>query len=101
MSFAKRTDANQIEVVKDLRKALPECRVFVASGTGDGFPDLVVGWNGYNFLFEVKDPEKPASKRSLTDAQKEFHGSWQGQASVVHSAAEICAEIARYILKHK
>lgn len=95
MPYAKRTDENQKAVVEELRAAMPEATVFIASGTGDGFPDLVVGWRGKNYLFEVKDGSKSPSRRKLTKAQELFHHDWQGQAAVVHSAAEIAAEIAR------
>ena len=93
--YAKRTDHNHSDVVEELRAALPEATVFDASGTGAGFPDIVLGWRGHNFLFEIKDPLKPASARSLTDAQGKFHLTWQGQVTVVHSAAEILASIAK------
>lgn len=93
--YAKRTDDNHKEVVAQFRKAMPEATVFDASGAGNGFPDLVIGWNGRNYLFEIKDPEKPQSKRSLTDLQKDFHVSWQGQVHIAHSATEICATLAR------
>lgn len=96
MNYAKRTDGNHRAVVEEFRKAMPDATLFDASGAGRGFPDLVVGWKGINFLFEVKDPEKCPSARSLTDAQKDFHTAWQGQVKVVHTAADICAEIARH-----
>jgi len=99
--YAKRTDDNHSDVVAQLRSAMPECTVFDASGAGRGFPDLVVGWQGRNYFFEIKDPDKPASRRSLTDAQQDFHGKWQGQIAIVHTAAEICAEIARLALAQK
>ena len=95
MSYAKRTDDNHKDVVTEFRKAMAEATVFDASGAGRGFPDLVIGWRGKNYLFEIKDPEKPPSARGLTDVQKEMHTNWQGQIHVVHSAAEICAQIAR------
>jgi hypothetical protein len=93
--YAKRTDENHSDVVSELRQVLPDATVFDASGTGAGFPDIVMGWRGKNYLFEIKDPEKPKSARSLTDAQDKFHLSWQGQVTVVHSAAEILATIAK------
>lgn len=95
MRHAKRTDDNHKELVEELRQVLRGATVFDASGAGNGFPDLVVGWRGRNYLFEVKDGAKPASRRKLTDAQEKFHAQWQGQVSVVHSAAELVAEIAR------
>ena len=101
MSFAKRVDSNQKEIVADVRKYLPEATVRDLSGSGFGIPDLLIGWQGINFLFEIKDPEKPMSARDLTDAQKKFHGEWQGQVQIAHSAAEICAHIARYVISKK
>jgi len=95
MRYDKRTDDNHREVIDELRKTMPEVTVFDASGAGNGFPDVVLGWNGRNYLFEIKDPAKVPSARSLTDKQKEFHEGWQGQVHVVHSAAEICATLAR------
>ena len=99
MSYAKRVDDNHKEVVTEVRRYLPEATVRDLSGSGKGIPDLLIGWQGINFLFEIKDPEKPASARSLTEAQKVFHGEWQGQVKIAHSATEICAHIARYLLK--
>lgn len=95
MRYAKRTDDNHRDVVDEFRQTMPEATVFDASGAGNGFPDLVIGLAGKNYLFEVKDPEKVPSARNLTDAQKDFHTAWQGQVHVVHSAAEICATIFR------
>ena len=95
--YAKRTDANQSDVVAELRDILPEATVKVMSGAGAGFPDLAIGWKGRNFLFELKDPEKDPSARQLTRAQKDMHATWQGQIAVVHSAGEITAHIARYL----
>ena len=92
---AKRTDENHAEVVEELRSVLHDGTVFDASGAGRGFPDLVVGWRGKNYLFELKDPAKPPSGRKLTAAQVGMHENWQGQVAVAHSAAEIIAGILR------
>jgi hypothetical protein len=94
--YANKVDANHSKVVEEFRKAMPEATVFDAAGSGNGFPDLVVGWKRQNFLIEVKDPAKPPSGRKLTPAQEKLHLKWQGQIDVCHSAAEICAVIARY-----
>lgn len=96
--YAKRTDDNQKEVVAELRAALPEASVHITSGTGDGFPDLVVGWKKrHNFLIELKDRDKPTSDRKLTNAQMAMHGNWQGQVAVCHSASEILATMLREV----
>ena len=96
MRRAKRTDDNHKALVEELRAAMPEATILDASGTGKGFPDLVVGVWGANFLLEVKDPEKSPSRRSLTPAQTQFHDNWQGQVAVVHTAAEAIKEIAKH-----
>jgi hypothetical protein len=74
---------------------MPDASVFDASACGEGFPDLVVGWRGRNYLFEVKNPDVRPSDRKLTEPQQAFHGSWQGQVHVVHSAAEMLAIMLR------
>jgi hypothetical protein len=74
---------------------MPDASVFDASACGEGFPDLVVGWRGKNYLFEVKNPDVRPSDRRLTEPQEAFHGSWQGQVHVVHSAAEMLAVMLR------
>jgi hypothetical protein len=91
MRRAASTDDNQTEIVKALRKI--GCSVAVTSAVGDGFPDLVVGRidiNGdrKNWLVEVKDGNKPPSKRKLTPAQVDFHLAWKGQIAVVKSTVE-------------
>ena len=101
MSYGKRVDENQKAIVADLRKGMPTASVAVTSDAGDGFPDLVVGWRGRTFLYEVKNPDKPPSKRSLTTAQELFHAAWKGHIKVVHSAVEIAADIAEQFAREK
>jgi Holliday junction resolvase len=59
-----KVDANQPEIVKELRKI----GAFVQSlaSIGKGCPDLLVGFRGKWHLFEVKDESKPVAKRKLT-----------------------------------
>jgi hypothetical protein len=95
MKYAARVDANQLATIKEFQRAMPDATVFDASACGEGFPDLVVGWRGRNYLFEVKNPDVRPSDRKLTEPQVAFHGSWQGQVHVVHSAAEMLAIMLR------
>jgi hypothetical protein len=88
-------DKNQLATIKEFQRAMPDASVFDASACGEGFPDLVVGWRGRNYLFEVKNPDVRPSGRKLTEPQEAFHGSWQGQVHVVHSAAEMLAVMLR------
>lgn len=86
MRRAAKIDANQREVVKALRAI--GCTVAITSSLGDGFPDLVVGYRGRNYLIEVKDGNKPPSRRKLTKDEKQFSESWKGQYAVVESIDE-------------
>ena len=99
--YAKRTDDNHRSVVEELRDAMPDATISDASGAGKGCPDLVIGWRGLNFLFELKDPKKPKSGRRLTKAQVGMHSNWQGQIGVGHSAADIAVQIARIALPQR
>lgn len=91
-----RGDANQTEIVSGLRRI--GASVAITSQLGDGFTDLVVGWRGLNFLFEVKNPAQPPSKRKLTDDEQDFHDSWRGQVHVVESVEDALAIMQTVLL---
>lgn len=95
--YAKRTDENHSAVVAEIRAALPEATVCDLSGSGRGVPDLLVGYAGRNYLIEIKDGTKIPSQRELTDAQKDFHASWQGQVAIATTAAGAVAAILRAV----
>lgn len=78
-----KVDRNQPEVVAALRKA--GASVQVLSPVGQGCPDLLVGYGGHNFLYEVKDGALPPSRTKLTPDQVEWHQGWKGQVLVVYS----------------
>lgn len=63
--------------------------VFITSMVGDGFPDIVCGWKGETHLFEVKDPAKSPSRRTLTDDERKFHDGWKGSAHVVETIDDV------------
>lgn len=94
---AKKTDANQQQIVKDLRKC--GYTVFITSMVGNGFPDLTVGAHGLTFLFEVKDGTKYKSCQKLTNLENLFHLTWKGQASIITSAQQAIDIIAKTIVK--
>jgi hypothetical protein len=85
---AARVDENQAEIVDCLR-GIPDCTVLVLSAVGSGCPDVMVGYRGANFLFEIKNPKKPKADQELTDDQRKFHGAWKGQVQKVFSLKEI------------
>ena len=74
-------DGNHSSLVAGLRKA--GCTVQSLASIGNGCPDIVVGCHGINYLFEIKDPANPPSKRRLTDDERYWHVYWKGQAQVV------------------
>lgn len=83
MRYAAKIDANQPDIVKGLRSL--GCVVWSTAGVGKGFPDIVVGHGGRNYLFEIKDPGKEPSRRRLTEREGEFFTLWadKGQVNVI------------------
>ena len=82
-----RVDANQNEIVKQLRRI--GCSVAVTSMVGSGFPDLVVGYKGKNYLIELKDGTKPPSAQELTSDEVMFKANWRGQYAKCNSIESI------------
>jgi Holliday junction resolvase len=80
---AKRTGNNQTEIVKALRKM--GYSVFITSMVGYGFPDIIVGAHKMNYLFEIKDGNKPKSQQKLTYLENTFHLTWQGTVHIITS----------------
>ena len=82
----RRVDANQKEIVSTLRKL--GIAVAITSGVGQGFPDIVCGYRGVNYLFEIKDENKPPSERELTEKEQKFFNNWRGQIAMILNAQE-------------
>lgn len=83
--FAKRRDNNEAGIVDELRAA--GCTVIRL----DKPADLLVGYNGRNYLFEVKNPDAERGKRQaleLTEDEAEFHQSWTGQVGIITTSEE-------------
>lgn len=83
MRRAAKIDANQPDIVQALKQQ--GCSVAITSSAHDGFPDLVVGYNGITVLVEVKDGSLPPSKRRLTPKQVEFHNEFTGAIVILES----------------
>ena len=92
MRYANRIDANQNKIVDGLRKAGAYVRII---SQGDGIPDLLVGYNGYTILMEVKDGDKVPSARKLTEAEQKFFDEWDGGMLVVINSVEEALEILK------
>ena len=72
MSFAKKVDINQKDVVKVLRDNGAD--VFLLHMVGKGIPDLLCAFEGNTILIEVKD----GAKKPFTKDQIEFIARWKG-----------------------
>lgn len=88
----KRVDENQVRIVTDLRNA--GFSVVHLSTIGHGCPDILVGYKGVNYLFEIKNPAMPPSKRKLTMEEKAWHYSWLGQVGTIYYAEDAVRIIA-------
>ncbi len=84
---AARIDVNQPLIVDQLRSMGMSVQL--------GMDDILVGWEGKTFWFEIKDPEKTLKKDgtyragTLKPSQEKLLDSWGGQYNVVHSVEEI------------
>lgn len=83
MRRAAKVDDNQAEIVSALREI--GATVLPLHYIGRGCPDIMCGYRGSNYLLEVKDGRKQASKRQLTSDEAEWHEQWRGQVAVVAS----------------
>ena len=83
MRRAAKVDRNQAEIVKALRSA--GCTVQSLAAIGKGCPDILVGYRGRNYLFEIKDPTQPLSKQALKPDQIVWRSNWNGVLGTITS----------------
>jgi Holliday junction resolvase len=72
MSYIKKVDKNQKDVVKALRDYGAD--VFLLHTVGGGIPDLMVCYEEQTILIEVKDGEN----KKLTPLQITLFANWRG-----------------------
>jgi len=72
MSYIKKVDKNQKDVVKALRDYGAD--VFLLHTVGGGIPDLMVCYEEQTILLEVKD----GADKKLTPLQITLFANWQG-----------------------
>lgn len=82
-----KADANQPAIVAALREY--GCSVSHTHMVGKGFPDVVAGYQGKNYLIEIKDGDKPLSARQLTPDEKSWHESWHGDVRILESEQDV------------
>ena len=92
--IANRLDANQTAIVGILRNL--GISVQLLNAVKKGCPDILVGYGGKNFLFEIK-----TDTGKLTKPEEKWMGSWKGQVAVVKSAEEIISIINKSIRSKK
>lgn len=81
-----KVDDNQSEIVKNLRKL--GMTVQSLATIGKGCPDILVGYQGRNYVFEIKDENKTPSQRKLTPDEIKWHETWRGQKAVIKNYKE-------------
>jgi hypothetical protein len=82
MSIHRRA-AKRDTVEPEIIAAYIEVGASVYKVSGEGGSDLIVGFNGLNYLVEAK-----TGKGKLTPAQVEFRNNWQGQYDIARNAEE-------------
>lgn len=80
-----RIDTNHTKLVKQLRQC--GYSVLNTHQLKNCF-DILVGHNGKNYAFEIKDPDKPPSSRKLTEGEQKFFDTWKGNVNVIHTLDE-------------
>jgi len=92
---AARVDKTQGVIVDALRKV--GCKVQSLAPLGGGVADILVKRNKVIHLLEIKDGDKPPSRRRLTAAQKRWHADWGDCVKVVNNVDEaLMAVIGQY-----
>ena len=86
-----RVDANQKEIVQELRKR--GISVLHTHQLGKGAPDIIVGYMNSNYLIELKDGNKSKSQQRLTKDELDFSLKWRGSYAVCNSLEQILLRI--------
>lgn len=79
----KSVDANQSEIVAALRAA--GATVQHLHEVGRGCPDILVGFRGQNYLFEIKNPFRPWR---FTHLEQAWLNDWRGQVDKIEMAEQ-------------
>ncbi len=82
MGYNKKVDANQADLVKYIRSLGASVQHLYA--VGGGVPDIIIGYNGKNYLAEVK-----TLKGKLNPLQVMWFEAWGGQCQVIRTKEDI------------
>ena len=94
--YGKATDANQKQIIADLRKI--GVQVLDLSGTGEGCPDLLTTFNHTCVLLEIKTEEKDVDFKR---GQLETFATWTnyiGFARNFDEAEKVCKQPSQFAL---
>jgi len=80
-------DGSQDEIVAALRAAGATVQDLSRIAT-PGVPDLLVGYQGHNFLLECKPATGSKAQLNLRPSQVKWHHNWRGTAHVVRTPEE-------------
>lgn len=89
---AARVDANQAAIVEELR-------MIHGLSVVAGHDDILVGWNGKTYWYEIKDPNKTLNKDgtlkpdALKPSQKKLLAEWTGHYKVVFCTDDILKDL--------
>ncbi len=53
-----------------------------------GYPDLLVGHRGVNYMVEVKNPETAYGRKGLSVSQTDFTASWRGATPILVTSTD-------------
>lgn len=98
MRRAAKVDANHEDVVKALRAT--GCTVQSLAAVGNGCPDLLVGKCNTTVLMEIKDGNKPPSKRKVKPGQEMWHAEWRGAPVAVVLSIEDALRTMDFAIKY-
>lgn len=93
-----KVDANHARIVEELRAV--GFSVESTARVANGFPDIVVGWAGRNWLFEIKVTKlmkktNELRPEPLNDEEEKWHTAWKGQKAVVTDSRQVVEVISR------
>ena len=91
MSFAKKVDRNQNDVVKALRDYGAD--VYLLHMVGKGIPDILCAYEGQTLLIEIKD----GADKKFTPDQLKFIAGWKGGHLYRVNSSEEAIEVLKSI----
>jgi len=72
--------------------------VYDLHAVGNGAPDMLVGWQGENFLMEIKNMKSLYGRKGLNKKQRLFAGTWRGgHVHVVYSKEQAIEIMAKHV----